>query len=415
MEINAAAVTTDQFQKEYELMASAFSKRQDYVAATRYSAFDTDNRFTYYSQLAASTPHASTSLMKLALSLVKGLRFSSPTKSLTKDFTAWSDHVNFFEQAYTLASLLPMNGTYAGITTGTASELRLQHLLMPTVTLVPPGQKLGEGDNGTVLTGPIDRVIINESDDKNRVVLKASQVVYGSFNAHLKKQPDTMNRNTFGIYGTSLFESIELSIRNLLTIDSGYVSFVRKYGQGRYVYDFKMLYDAVIQKGMSPQKAQEFVDAFMEKHKYLRANEDIAGVGIDVKELDAGGSLDVMAFKKSLETNIQIGLFQSPLTMGDSRGSTYAAGYVAEEDRMLVLEGLQRIVRDILQQVVDKRLLLIGKQPGTVSIELEQLSTPALTLGDMLELYNTSAINKTTFDRVLSERFGISVLEEAGK
>lgn len=384
MELNAAAPQPQQ--DEITLVASSgYTRLDNSTSFGGYKNFTTDNRFAYYAELVCSNTFTFTALMKTVLSLVKGMRFGADSPSDIEEFNKWGKHVDFFQQACSVGTLLLMNGVYVGITSGMPNEFKLTPLLMPTVTLIPEGQKPGECDASAILQPPVVSVVINESDSDNRSTIDANKVVYGAFNAFLKKQPDIMNRNTYGIYGTSLIEPIELSIRNLLTIDQGYVSFVKKYGQGRYVYDFKMLYDAVVSKGMSPKKAQEFVDDFMEKHKYMKANEDIAGVGIDVKALDASGTLDVMGFQKRLETNIQVGLLQDPLTMGDSRGSTYGAGYMAEESRMLVLESLQRIESNILQQAIDKRLVLMKKEPGSVWVEFDELSKPKMEAGDVGE------------------------------
>ncbi|AKB25113.1 hypothetical protein MSMTP_1644 [Methanosarcina sp. MTP4] len=73
-----------------------------------------------------------------------------------------------------------------------------------------------------------------------------------------------------------------------------------------------------------------------------------------------------MEFKKSLQTDIQVGLLQSPLIMGDTKGTIYAAGHVAEVDRLAVLEGLQKIIRNIANDAINKRLALTNKTQDSV-------------------------------------------------
>jgi hypothetical protein len=41
------------------------------------------------------------------------------------------------------------------------------------------------------------------------------------------------------------------------------------------------------------EQAQNIIDDWLEGHRYLSENEDIAAVGIDIKTLDTNGSLDV--------------------------------------------------------------------------------------------------------------------------
>jgi len=110
--------------------------------------------------------------------------------------------------------------------------------------------------------------------------------------------------------------------------------------------------------------------------------------------LDANGSLDVQAFKRSLEAEIQVGLFQTPFSMGDTKGSTYAAGYVSEADRMVVLEGLQHSIRNIVQQFIDMRLQKKGWPGGSVWWEFEELSRPKMTAAEVLEWYNSGVLSR---------------------
>lgn len=358
-----------------------------------YTGFDTSNRFAYYSQLARCTPHALTALMKYGLSLVKGLKFGATYEADAEEFENWSKRVNFFEQAQTVATLVGLNGTFVGTVTGTVEELRLRPVLMSKLTILPENVKPGESGN-TILEPPVAQFIIDEASNDSRVILKPEMVVYGSSLAYLGVQYDILNRETYGIYGISLMESIEMSIRYLLAINKGYTAFVSKYGNGRYVFDFAILKDIVDKGIMTYSDAQKAVDDWMEKHKNLKQNEDIAGIGLDVKAIDANGSLDVLAFKKSLENDIDIGLFQSPLSMGDSKGSTYAAGYVSENDRMMVLESQQRCVRSILQQFVDKRLVLMGKAPGSVWVMIDELSKPIMQASDITEWVGMGIISE---------------------
>jgi hypothetical protein len=381
--------------KNITLVASTGVTRADTSTSFGgYRNFDTSNRFRYYQELAVASPHVSTSLIKLGLSLTKGMRFDGNSAADVNEFETWSMKVNFLEQVQTLARLLCRDGVYLAQTAGDAPIFRLVPLLMPAVTLITSDDQLGKSSTKDIITPPVTMIIVNESDAAKRAILKPEDVVYGTLNAWDGVQKDVMGRDTYGIYGTSLLDPIELSIRNLLNINHGYVSFVQKYGNGRYVFNFTLLEKLVEQEIITIEDAQKAIDAWLEEHKNLKANEDIVGAGMSVVPIDANGSLDVMAFKKSLETDIQIGLLQSPLSMGDTKGSTYAAGYVSEEDRMVALEGLQKVVRNIVQQVVEKRLKLLGKPEGSVWVEFDELSKPKMESRDVLEWFNVGVLSK---------------------
>ncbi|WP_156153758.1 hypothetical protein [Methanosarcina sp. MTP4] len=71
-------------------------------------------------------------------------------------------------------------------------------------------------------------------------------------------------------------------VGSLLNINNSYVSFVRKYGNGRYHFDFKPLEKLVEDEIITLEDAQNTIDAFLENNKDLGENEDIAAVGLSV-------------------------------------------------------------------------------------------------------------------------------------
>jgi hypothetical protein len=359
-----------------------------------YTNFDKNNRFRYYQQLAVSTAHASISLNKLGFSLVKNATFQGKSARQVKNFEAWSRRTKFMDQLQTVGRLIPRDGIYLAEPMGRDPvKFWMKPLLMPYTTIL--GEGLQPGDQITdIMQPPVSKIIINESAADKKRVYKPEDLVIGSFGAWDYVQNDIYGRETFGLYGASFMEPITLSIQNLLNLNRGYISFVRKYGLGRYLFDFELLEKLVESGVLTYDEAQEAIDDFDEKHQYLGENEDISALGLKVESIDAKGSLEVKDFKDSLEAEIQIGLLQSPLVMGKSAGSTYASAYMAEEDRLLVLEGLQRTIEDIANDIVNRRLALMNQPQDSVSIEFEKLSRVQLTASEVQEMYNTGVISK---------------------
>ena len=383
------------------LTASSGIKHKDVSSNfITYCSFDTHNRFKYYQQLTTATPHVSTSLNKLGLSLVKGMQFESKAQKYIRDFEQWSRKTNFMEQVQTLSRLLCRDGTYIAVPSGNVDDLSLKPLYMPAVTILPEGFDPDTKDH-VLLTSPADIVKVNEGINESGVEeqsIDIIDVIYGTYNSWDGVQADIKGRNTWGLYGRSLLDPIELSIRNLLDINQGYVSFVKKYGNGRYLINFQLLEKLVEQNLVTMSDAQEAIDSWLDDHQYLSENEDIAAVGLDIIPIDAKGSLDVMEFKRSLEAEVQLGLFQTPLSMGDTKGSTYAAGYVSESDRMVVLEGLQHSIQNIVQQFINMRLEMKNWPQDSLWMEFEELSRPRMSGKDVLEWYNADILTK---DKVL--------------
>jgi len=195
-----------------------------------------------------------------------------------------------------------------------------------------------------------------------------------------------------------LITPIEDLIYKYLDLVEGYTKYIKKYGIGRYFIDYRILGDMLASGDISMVEAQEIMQELSDEHQYIEENQDIIGAGFDIKQLDSGGSnINVTGFKESLETDIQVGLLQAPLTMGRAEGTTYAAGYVSEADRLVVLEGLQKKIMSILNDeggIIKQRAIAMGKNPDDIRVVFEELSKPAVQPGDLLDAYTMSVINK---------------------
>jgi hypothetical protein len=358
-----------------------------------YSNFDTSNRFQYYDDLCDANVHVSTSVWKTGMSLTKGMTINGDKKRDVREFEQWSERVNLVEQAQTIAFRLIKYGTEVSRYVGGVDNFSIEPLLMAQTSLLPEGV-LPKSRPKNTITGQVEKIYINENDASNRISYNVDEILYGSWNRYHKVQQDVLKRDTYGLYGASLLEPLISPIRHLLAVTHSYIQFVEKYGNGRYVINFEILNELAKAGIISPDAIGPAIAEFSENHKYLKANEDIIGAGIEVTPIDANGTLDVLSFKKSLESDIQIGLFQTPLSMGDTKGSTYAAGYVSEEDRMTVLEGLQYVNRNIVQKIINKRLDLMNKSPDTVWVEFDELSKAKLESGDITELYSLGIIDE---------------------
>lgn len=386
-----------------KVFASTGIERKD----TKYKAgafrnFDTTNRFNLYRQLSLSSPHVFIPLQKLALTLVKGIRFEGKS-SLVKNFEKWSERINFEEKTQTLARLLCRDGTYVGLYNNVKNpdKMGFEPLLMSQTTIVPRGVTKGSTDVTFILTPPINRFYVNERGNLNDLEAgsyRPDQVMYGSFCANDYTFRDILGRETYGIYGTSLITPIEDLIYKYLELVEGYTKYIKKYGIGRYFIDYRILGDMLASGDISMVEAQEIMQELSDEHQYIEENQDIIGAGFDIKQLDSGGSnINVTGFKESLETDIQVGLLQAPLTMGRAEGTTYAAGYVSEADRLVVLEGLQKKIMSILNDeggIIKQRAVAMGKNPDDIRVVFEELSKPAVQPGDLLDAYTMSVINK---------------------
>jgi hypothetical protein len=392
--------------KQYLLAADSASRVNQVSTAGAWQGFEptTGNKFILYEQMGDLNPHISIPLTKLSLSLVKGIRFTSgdvdnpADEELINDFKNWSKEISFRSKLQTLTRLIVKNGTFVGKVVETKSATAeggkvfdFQPVMMKYTTLLPKGVKPGDKPD-TVMTPPIVIAYINEGDEKLEQKIKENELIYGAIFPYDKPVVDIYGRETYGIYGISVLDAVHDTFMRYLDLVKGYTEYIRKYGIGRYFYNYSSL-EEILKEG-DIDTVKKLIAELRDTVQYIQENEDIVGCGFDIKNLDqTGTNIDIVNFKQSLETDIQVGLLQQPLTMGRAEGTTYASGYVSEADRLIVLEGLQEMIQDFVnKEIIDKRLVALGKEPGFVKVVFEELSQPSIVFKDLLLAYEDGII-----------------------
>jgi len=407
-DIEDANVIVGEGGRKYLLAADSATRKNEVSSAGAWQGFESTkgNKYKLYEQMSDLNPHISIPLTKLSFSLVKGIRFTSgdadkPTDQETiDDFNRWSVNIEFRSKLQSLTRLIVKNGTFIGKVVpykdpDTKEDIfDFQPVMMKYTTLLPKGVKPGDKPD-LVMTPPIVTAIINEGDEKLEQKIKTEDLIYGAIFPYDKPVIDIYGRETYGIYGLSFLDAIHDTFMKYLDLVKGYTEYIRKYGIGRYYFNYKSL-EKLLEDG-DVDTVKKLIAELRDTVQYLQENEDIVGCGFDIKSLDQSGTnIDIVNFKQSLETDIQVGLLQQPLTMGRAEGTTYASGYVSEADRLIVLEGLQEMIQDMVnKQIIDKRLRLMGKEPGSVKVIFEELSQPSIVFKDLLLAYEDGIIARS--------------------
>lgn len=376
--------------------------------------FDQLNRFMRYQQLVVTTPHVTISLLKTARALVKNGRFKSKDEAKAKKWNDWYKRVGMQNQVNSLASLYLMNGIYCGIFQGkTADDLTIVPLLMPLVTIWPKGFDPTAGNlkpEHKILAGEPEYFVVNESSKDKKLFhkYKADEVIYAAFCPYHFILTDTQGRNTWGLYGLSLLEPITDTIFKYLTITDGFANFVHKYGQGRLHVDYEALASLIEQNQL--KDAMEMLQVMIDTVGSLEENEDIVTTGAKITPITMQGSIDVTNYKQSLESDIQIGLLQSGLTMGNTESTTYASGYIAEDERLSTLEAIQSdLVLLFNQQIVRKRKEMLNlPEDDDIEFVCDEISKQTIAPADLMMLFKGDAITKNE----LREDIGKEATEE---
>jgi hypothetical protein len=140
-------------------------------------------------------------------------------------------------------------------------------------------------------------------------------------------------------------------------------------------------------------EAKEILESTIASLRRLGPNEDIVSGGVDAKTLASGQVSNIDTLKQSLETDIHIGLLQAPLSMGKAEGTTYASGYMSEEDRYIVLESIQNIYINTLQQeIIDRQLKELEYPAGEVKVVVDKLDQPYVDFRTLTEAFMNDAI-----------------------
>lgn len=370
--------------KSLKVMAgnSGVERIEDRTEVGPYKGIDSNNRFKLYQQLSVLTPHIFIPLLKMSLTIIKGFRVVSENEAKKKEYEQWINTIGFRNKVQMMVFLLFRDGTYVATITNTDPVMfDFEPMLLQSTSILPVG--FNPNNSSVILTPPVEKFVINEDSTDAREEKNREEVVYGALYPRIGTVKDNKGRETYGLYGQSMLDSIQDVLYKYLDVIEGYSGYIHRYGYGRYA----IIYDALeefIKEG-DIEGAIEALDKLSEEHALIEENEDIVGAGFKIQELNTGGSNpNVTQWKESLEKDIQIGLLQAPLTMGRAEGTTFASGYISEEDRMIALEGIQNIVKDIVnQEIIRRREGVEVGVPFDVYIEFEELSKPKVESKDL--------------------------------
>ncbi|MHC1623468.1 MAG: hypothetical protein ACXQTR_02615 [Candidatus Methanospirareceae archaeon] len=370
-----------------------------------------DNIFTKYRQL-GSLDLVSDALTKASLEMASG--FEIYTDNENDDITPlidWADMIDLEGHIHVVLRELLEKGTvvvYIGQWSNKIKELRL--LPMEYVTLLPVGVKVGSRPS-TLMTGDIDRVVINEDSvtgNVTRQILKVDkEVIVYRYDYRGNMFTDIMNRDTYGLYGRSLLANKEWRLEYYYDMLESYRKYVQRYGFGRLFYNSSVL--AELLKAENYEKFVEVRNAMSAKMEELAENEDILGVGMDVTQLDTNTGLDILGMKESLERDIYALLFGSGTTSGKEAGTTYASAYIVEQNRIRILNSYRRQMRIQLEKLIRKQAEYLGLHNiEKIHIRFEQLDKARYSAKEIADLYTAMVLERDEARELL----GFEKLEE---
>lgn len=374
---------------------------------TLYGEFRITNKnpFEKYAQLSIVSAHVLIPLIKLGLGTVSGLKLEVPegkeNKQLLERMDEWAQFVSLRNKVQNITRCVVRDGTV--ITSLGREKLEkpedaeydlpkggitaIDIMPMQHMTLLTESEKPNDTNTDHLLKGAPNRAILHEEKktaEKGMVIFEREEFALFTLFAEGTMFKDIVERNTYGIYGISLLESIDRSLKDLMDLNGGFGAFMRRYGIDRLVINIPLV-EQLRQEGRYDEAAKILTESIASIQK-LKANEDIISGGSDVSSVTSGQVPSVKEMKESYECDVALGLLQSPLTMGKGAGTTYASGYLIESDRMIILEALQKLLLETIQMdIINPQLIAMGAKVGDIVITANDLTDPLINAADLLD------------------------------
>jgi len=345
------------------------------------------NRYKRYQQLALIDPYVSTSLLKFGLTIGRGyetyVEGEEKTNQAKDEIDKWAAEVNLDMAVSAIGRLLARDGTVVLYLPRKGNTITaLQPLPMQYTTLLPKGVS-PKATGVNTLKGDVEMAVLNENTAKPTTFSRDEFALF-RLNHEGTVMTDISGRPTLGIYGVSLLEAVDRTIKHRQDIIEGYTKAIRRYGIGRLHIDHKALEPLVAEGRL--EEVNKILTAVKAEMAEIEQNEDLVGVGFDVKPITTGQSIDIVGIKESLERDIAVGLLQDETTTGKASGSTFASSYVAQTDRILVLQSIQRQIRRVLEREVIGRQLELWGMDTIVKLQFDDLVQHEINIRDALEL-----------------------------
>lgn len=370
---------------------------------TLYGEYRIDNKNQYlrYTQLSLLSPHTFIPLAKLGLSIVSGFRLDAAdgAKNIQKEITAWSDSIQLRNKTQNIARCAVRDGTaVAYLPENKKTGIETIHIQpMQYTTLLPegitPGQKITE-----LMKGDVDKAVLMESEankQKHTTMERDEIALFRLFHEGYFTN-DILERETYGLYGVSLLEPLTRTIKNHADLTEGFSSNMRRYGVGRLHINLPLV-EKLRAEGKYEQAKNVLEDTIAAIQK-LSPNQDLIIGGAEATPIPGTHAPGIREMKQSYEKDIHVGLLQSGVSMGDTKGSTYASGYLAEEDRYIILESIQELIRQTVQtEIIDKQLDHMGQESGVVQVKVDKLDVPYVDYSTLTDARINGDITETEY------------------
>ena len=356
---------------------------------------DNSNPFNKYQQIGA-LDIVSDPLDKATLEMASDFKiYHEDKKQDITQLNEWATEINLVLHSFAVLRELMEKGTVVVYIPQQSDIKELEILPMEYVTLLPKDVKPGASPSH-LIKGKVDKICVNENSTSSKVkkeTLDRKEIILYRYNHVAHHFNDIKNRATFGIYGRSIIQKIEWRLQFYFNLLESYRKYVRRYGYGRLFFNSEFL--AKLLESEQYENFEKIRNDMINEQETMQENEDLFGVGMEVKQLYTGTKLNILGLKESLERDIASMLFASDIATGKVRARSVAAAYSAELSRLRLLYSYRNLVKTQLRQLVRKQAENMGiKNTKKIQIGFSKLDTIKYSSKEIANMYSMQIINQ---------------------
>lgn len=356
-------------------------------------AIDNSNPFKKYRDIGALDIVADP-LDKATMEMASGFMiYHENSKQDMTELNEWATENLAFHIFAVLRELLEKGTVVVYVPQQDIKELEI--LPMEYVTLLPKGVNPGTSPNH-LIKGKVDKICVNEDSTSNEVkreTLDIKEVMLYRYNPTTHHFKDIKNRATFGIYGHSILHRIEWRLQFYFGMLESYRKYMKRYGYGRLFFNSDSL--AKLLESESYDNFEKVRKDMIKEQESMEENEDLLGIGMDVKQLDTSTGLDILGLKESLEHDIASMLFGSEIKTTATSRTTYASAYIVDQNRVRILESYRKIIKQPIERLIRIQAENMGiEDTQKIKMRFAKLDLAKYTAQDIATLYTGMLIEQ---------------------
>lgn len=369
------------------------------------------NKFEKYQAFANIDPYVNSSLNELGLTEAKGFAMGiadeakegskSEFKGMLKEANNFARKVDLQQLFCEAGMLMAQDGSVPMVPVMDESGVSdILFLPMAYTTFLPKGMKpveatILESTKRYILKGGVDTILLNESHSDVQTYQKDEVVLLRNF-YHGYFTYDILNRPTLGLYGRSMLEPLDTTIKYRQNIIHSYQLAIMRYGHMKLWFEYKVLSEMLANHSINIEDAKKAINEVKLEISRIKANEDVVTSGFEIEPIETDNSINIIDIKKSLEQDISNALCSTEAGSGKGAGTTFASAYMAENRKIMAMESMRKILRTGFENILQRHLEKVGYKTEAkwIRIKLDPIVEPQIAAADYILLFEKGLLDE---------------------